>query len=129
MELKIPDLKLIHGEFLKVLKEKDEHFNTMMYQPEFKMYMFPQKWSERYYDGETKYTTVVIDERTEWCGVFFEEKIAYVIHKPNRYFYEDLVHNQMECVSRHGKYTGQGEFFCGHWIDTERRDYFRKLNN
>lgn len=129
MELKIPDLRLIHEEFLKVLKEKDEYFNTMTYQPDFKMYMFPQKWPEPYFDRKTKYTTVVTDEWTGWCGVFFEEKLAYVILKPNKHFYEDLDHNQMESVSRQEKYTGQGEFFYGNWVDTERRDNYRRLNN
>lgn len=55
-------------------------------------------------DIATAYTTVVIDNISGWCGVFFGERLAYVIDNPNKKFFEDLRNGNMESVSKKGKY-------------------------
>lgn len=98
MDLKLPDLELIEERFWDELKEKVESFEKNYYQPFFEVYVFPQEWTGLLSDGRTKYTTVV-KTKGEWWGVFFEDKLAYVIHKPNKTFYESLNRRHMNCTS------------------------------
>lgn len=77
--------------------------------------MFPQVWGDTSlgFGGiggqamTTVYTTVVIDDVSGWCGVFFGERLAYIILNPNEKFYEDSRRGQMESVSKRGKYFRQ----------------------
>ena len=52
----------------------------------------------------TAYTTVLVDNYTGWCGVFFGEILAYKILNPNQLFWEDIHNENMSEVSRRGKY-------------------------
>lgn len=108
--INLPCLPLIQERFYNVIKDKED-FNIKYY-PEFEMHMFPQTWGDTSlgFGGiggqamTTAYTTVVIDNTSGWCGVFFNERLAYVIHNPNEKFFEDLRNGNMESVSRKVKY-------------------------
>lgn len=104
-----PDLKLIQERFWNAIKDNEEY---KKYRPEFSMYMFPQTWGDTAlgFGGiggqaiTSAYTTVIIDEYTGWCGVFFNEGLAYVVHDPNQYFFEDLRNGEMQPVFKKGRY-------------------------
>lgn len=104
-------MPLIQERFWNEVKDKEEYSNGK-YRPEFEMYMFPQVWGDTSlgFGGiggqamTSAYTTVITDESTGWCGIFFGERLAYLVLKPNRLFYEDLHNWYMESVRNHGKY-------------------------
>lgn len=111
MRTDLPCLPLIQARFWNAVKDKEEYANYK-YSPEFRMYMFPQMWGDTSlgFGGiggraiTAAYTIVVMDDSTEWCGVFFGERLAYIILNPNGKFYEDLSRGQMESVSRKERY-------------------------
>lgn len=112
MRVELPCLQLIQERFWNEVKNRNEYAKNE-YLPELKFYMFPQVWGDTSlgFGGiggqviTSAYTTVVVDEYTEWCGVFFGDRLAYVILKPNWMFYADLQNANMESVSKCGKYT------------------------
>lgn len=114
MRLALPCLPLIQERFWNEVKEKEEYAKSK-YWPEFEMYMFPQMWGDTSlgFGGiggqamTSAYTTVIIDNNTGWHGVFFGERLAYIINSPNEKFYENLRNWNMESVSRKGKYKRQ----------------------
>lgn len=107
----LPCLPLVQERFWNAIRDKEEYTKSK-YPPEFELYMFPQVWGDTSlgFGGiggqamTSAYTTVVIDNYAGWCGVFFEEGLAYTILNPNQLFYEDLHNGQMECISKQGKY-------------------------
>lgn len=111
MRTKLPCLPLIQEKFWNVVKDKKEYAKSK-YLPEFEIYMFPQVWGDTSlgFGGvggqamTSAYTTVIIDEFTGWCGIFFGERLAYLVLNPNQLFYEDLHNWNMESVRNHGKY-------------------------
>lgn len=50
-----------------------------------------------------KYTTV-IEVSSEVYAVFFDEKLAYIIKRPNRYFFKDLKERKMASAYLSQKY-------------------------
>lgn len=113
--INVPCLPLIQERFYNAIKDK-ENFNIKYY-PDFEMYMFPQTWGDTSlgFGGiggqaiTSAYTTVVIDNTSGWCGVFFDEGLAYTIHNPNENFFEDLKKWSMKSVSKKGYYIRKGE--------------------
>ena len=105
--LNLPCLPLIQERFYNAIKDK-ENFNIKYY-PDFEMFMFPQTWGDTSlgFGGiggqaiTSAYTTVVTDNTSGWCGVFFNEGLAYTIKDPNQNFYEDLRNMNMRNVREH----------------------------
>lgn len=100
----VPCLKLIEDRFWNEIK-KSEVCKDYKY-PSFELYMFPQTWGSTAlgFGGiggqaiTTAYTTVVIDKYTSICGVFFGERLAYIVTNPNQLFMEDCIqHNMASC--------------------------------
>ena len=50
------------------------------------------------------YTTVVREIYSNWCGVFFGDRLAYKIEDPNQTFNEDVCKFQIKPVSEIGAY-------------------------
>lgn len=113
--MEIPDLKLIHERFWNAIKDNEEKYKN--YFPEFLMYVFPQTWGSTALGFEgiggqaitSAYTTVVIDELFGWSGVFFGERLAYVIYNPNQHFFEDLKNGTMQPVYRKSRYLRRND--------------------
>lgn len=108
--MNLPCLPLIEERFIRaVLSHLEDH----KYYPDVEMYMFPQIWGSTAlgFGGiggqaiTSAYTTVVNDIQYNWYGVFFGEKLAYLVTEPNDAFFEDLRKGQMEPVSHRGKYS------------------------
>lgn len=108
----LPCLPLIQERFWNEVKNKEEYGRGICCWPEFEFYMFPQVWGDTSlgFGGiggqamTSAYTTVIVDNCTGWCGVFFGERLAYTILNPNQAFYDDLHNGRMESVSKSGKY-------------------------
>ena len=105
----LPCLPLIQERFYNKIKD-DERFKK--YYPEITMYMFPQIWGDTSlgFGGiggqaiTTAYTTVIIESNSNYCGVFFNERLAYVVKNPNSMFWEDVQKYKMSDVAHSGKY-------------------------
>jgi hypothetical protein len=80
--------------------------------PVTEMIMFNQLWEnsalgfeEAGYDQLTdSYTIIVKEVYTGWCAVFFGERFAYIVKKPNEKFYSDIHSFRMEPVRNACKY-------------------------
>lgn len=115
MRTELPCLPLIQERFWNTVK--DEYKQLKCY-PEFSLIMFPQTWGSTTLgflgfggiggigsQAITKaYTTVVYDDCIGWAGVFFGEKLAYIISNPNQLFFDDLMKQNMEDVIGSEKY-------------------------
>lgn len=44
------------------------------------------------------YTTVIIDRVSDQAGVFFDERLAYIVTNPNKQFYKDLSNFAMKSI-------------------------------
>ena len=105
-----PNLPLIQERFWNRIKglESIEEINHL----EFIVHVFPQIWSSTAlgFGGiggqvmTNAYTTVIYETGSGIYGVFFNERLAYIIENPNRLFFEELNNRNMECFSRAGKY-------------------------
>lgn len=86
------------------------------YYPEVEMYMFPQTWGSTAlgfsgFGGQSMtsaYTTVVAEINYGWYGVFFGERLAYLVLNPNDAFFDDLRKGRMASVVRSAKYHKEG---------------------
>jgi len=59
---------------------------------------------------EAAYTTIIWDDCYNIWGVYFGEKLAYIIKDPNQEFMEDVFkHRAVESVSGRGKYVRKGD--------------------
>lgn len=113
MKAELPCLPLIWERFWNAIKD-DLNEEEKKYRPEFTMDMFEQTWGSTSlgFGGiggqaiTSAYTTVVRDIYSGWCGVFFDESLAYKIKNPNKKFNEDLLHRQMKPVYQYGLYIG-----------------------
>ena len=110
----LPCLPLIQERFYNKIKD-DERFKK--YHPEITMYMFPQGWGDTSlgFGGiggqamTTAYTTVVCEEYAGYYGVFFHERLAYIIKNPNDKFFDDLHKMKMSDVAHSGSYRRREE--------------------
>ena len=106
--MKVPCLPLIVERFVQAIRP---HLEGQKYYPEVEMYMFPQTWGSTAlgFGGiggqaiTSAYTTVVTD--LGWYGVFFGERLAYLVAEPNDTFFEDLRMGQMASVMHCRKYN------------------------
>ena len=108
--MNLPCLPLIQERFVQAVKL---YAKETKYYPEIEMYMFPQMWGSTAlgfggFGGQamtSAYTTVVNDVAYGYYGVFFGEKLAYLITEPNDKFFEDLKNQKMASVSECKKYN------------------------
>lgn len=109
-----PCLPLIQERFYNKIKN-DEYIKK--HYPEIIMYMFPQIWGSTSlgFSGlggqamTTAYTTVVCEEYAGYYGVFFHERLAYIIKNPNDKFFDDLHKMKMSDVAHSGSYRRKEE--------------------
>lgn len=110
----LPCLPLIQERFYNQIKD-DERFKK--YHPVITMYMFPQTWGDTSlgFGGiggqamTTAYTTVICEEYIGYYGVFFHERLAYIIKNPNDKFFNDLYKMKMSDVAHSGTYRRREE--------------------
>lgn len=108
MRTKLPNLELIQERFYNHIKSE---LNNLNY-PEFELTVFLQTWGSTAlgFGGvggqamTSAYTTVIWEENTGIYGVFFGERLAYVIENPNIVFLDDLVYHRMKECSQSGMY-------------------------
>lgn len=79
----------------ELYKKNYKFFQENKINPSLYFYLFPNGWG-----SNTLYTTVIIDDYSSYCGVFFNSKLAYIIKDPNEIFYEDLHKHKMKCASQ-----------------------------
>ena len=111
MRIELPCLPLIQERFWNAIKD-DLTKEDKKYYPEFEMTMFLQTWGSTAlgFSGiggqamTSAYTTVVREIYSNWCGVFFGDRLAYKIENPNHTFNEDVCKFQMKPVSERNKY-------------------------
>ena len=111
MRAELPCLPLIQERFWNAIKDKLTEEQKKYYH-ELNMMMFKQTWGSTAlgFGGlggcamTDAYTTVVIDMCSDYVGVFFGERIAYIINNPNETFYEDMRNRDMVEVSKSGIY-------------------------
>ena len=115
MRKHVPNLELIEERFWNYIKDT-EIYKEYRWAPEFSLYMYPQWWGSTALGfggigGQAltqAYTTVIVDEKTKYAGVFFEERLAYAILEPNERFWEDLKnHNMASCSFSHKYIKGE----------------------
>ena len=112
----LPCLPLIQERFWNAIKDKLTP-EEKKYYPDFSLYMFPQAWSDTSlgFGGiggqaiTTGYTTVIIELNSNYCGVFFNERLAYVIKNPNDKFFDDLHNMKMSNVVHSNSYRRREE--------------------
>ena len=92
-----PNLPLIQERIWNAIKDLDFIQNTKYY-PEFEVYVFPQTW------GSTALGFGGIGGQAIIYGVFFINRLAYVIESPNDKFFEDLQRGNMSDCAMAGKY-------------------------
>lgn len=105
----LPNLPLMQERFWNEIKS--EYKSKKIY-PEFDFYVFTQIWGSTSTgfggigcDAMTKaYTTVIIESAYNYAAVFFGERLAYIISKPNDEFYKDLKEHNMCSIKEHSKY-------------------------
>lgn len=110
----LPNLPLVQERFWNSLSEdfKSKYKEEYKRHPEFEFYVFPQTWGSTSlgfggFGGQAiteAYTVVMIDRVSGIAGVFFNERLAYAIEKPNEKFYEDLHNFNMKEVMCSSEY-------------------------
>lgn len=98
----LPCLPLIVERHINAVRARGEEYKY----PELEVEVFPQTWGSTAlgFGGiggqamTSAYTTVVSDYHEGWYGVFFGERLAYLIRNPNRMFFDDLCKRQMKPV-------------------------------
>lgn len=107
----LPNLPLIQERFLHNIKP-DLTENDIRY-PEFEVInVFLQTWGSTAlgFGGcggqamTSAYTTIIESVDLGYVGVFFCERLAYVVKHPNANFTEDLQKRRMCSVGMHHKY-------------------------
>ena len=105
----LPCLPLIQERFCQAIQP---HVEEKTWYPDIKMYMFSQTWASTAlgFGGiggqaiTSAYTTVVADTQYNYWGVFFGDRLAYLVLGPNDIFFGDLRAGRMASVAQHGKY-------------------------
>ena len=116
MRTNLPCLPLIEERFWNAIKD-DLSEEEKKYKPEFTMDMFEQTWGSTAlgFGGiggqamTSAYTTVIQDVYSGWYGVFFGERLAYKIKKPNQKFNEDVLHRNMKPAYQCGVYKNENK--------------------
>lgn len=107
----LPNLPLIQERFFNNI-QNDLIQNDIRY-PEFEVIdVFSQTWGSTAlgFGGiggqamTSAYTTIIQNIDLGYVGVFFGERMAYIIKHPNDKFREDLQNRNMCVVGRHHKY-------------------------
>lgn len=109
MRADLPNLELIQERFYNHIKPE---LSALKYYPEFELTVFLQAWGSTAlgFGGvggqamTSAYTTVIWEKNIGIYGVFFGEKLGYVIENPNMVFLDDLVYHRMKECSQSGMY-------------------------
>ena len=114
MPVTLPCLPLIEERFHNAIKEyldKEED----MFSPKYELVVFLQNWKHTALslngirDTTFAYTTVIWEKHTKWSGVFLENKLAYLVKKPNKAFFQDMDRREMEGIMNFERYTRKEE--------------------
>lgn len=105
-----PNLPLVQERFWNKIVEL--HPELKCFDFDFEAYVFPQIWGSTALGfggigGQAMtmaYTTVIEETGNNIWGVFFGEKLAYIIKNPNDLFFIDLHNFDMDSCTRAGKY-------------------------
>lgn len=110
----LPNLPLIQERFFNSIQgdliQNDIHY------PQFEIIdVFSQTWGSTAlgFDGiggcaiTSAYTTIILNNDLGYVGVFFGERMAYVIKHPNEKFVEDIKKRNMCSVSNCSKYENR----------------------
>lgn len=108
--MKYPNLELIEERFFNTLNATSE---TNIKRGTYEVYVFPQIWGSTALgfggvgcSAMTKaYTTVINQENTSIYGVFFGEKLAYIVENPTYDFYQDIKNHNMASLNDYTKYN------------------------
>ena len=115
MRKQVPDLRLIEERFWNHIKDTEVYKDygcTYGWAPEFDLYVYPQWWGSTALGfggigGQAltqAYTTVIVDTKTKYAGVFFGERLAYAILNPNERFWDDLNMKNMKSCDESNNY-------------------------
>ena len=108
----LPCLKDIVETFQSEIYNRDyEYFKKYGCEPQ--VYVFPQIWGSTAlgFSGiggqamTNAYTTVVEDINSNYYGVFFGTRMAYIIKDLNQIFFTDMYNHSMKSVSQKGIYS------------------------
>lgn len=107
----LPNLPLIQERFFNSIQgdliQNDIHY------PQFEIIdVFSQTWGSTAlgFDGiggcaiTSAYTTIILNNDLDYVGIFFGERMAYVIKHPNEKFVEDIKKRNMCSVENSSKY-------------------------
>lgn len=108
MRADLPNLPLIQERFYNHIKPE---LGDVRY-PQFELTVFLQTWGSTClgFGGiggqamTSAYTTVIWEETRGIYGVFFDERLGYVIKNPNQLFMESMEQHRMFERSRSGAY-------------------------
>lgn len=106
MRLELVNLGVIEERFRRFIFDRsdlDDNEKKSLFLGEFRCNLFPQMWGSTTlgFSGiggsamTEAYTTVCNIDNTEVYGVFFGEKLAYVVKNPNDRFFVDLREHNM----------------------------------
>ena len=107
--MRVPCLKDIVNTFqLECMNDNFEYFSR--YPFDIKVYVFPQVWSSTALCQEMMgaYTTICTEENSGYYGVFFEDRLAYIVKNPNDYFFQDWKDERMVSVRDRTRYNMKG---------------------
>lgn len=110
MYKELPCLPLIQERFLNCIGSELKFQETKY--PDFELTVFQQTWGSTAlgFGGiggcamTDAYTTVIWENNSKIAGVFFGDRVAYIILQPNEKFWEDVKNKDMESVANKGKY-------------------------
>ena len=114
MRKHVPNLELIEERFWNHIQDT-ETYKNYRFAPEFNLYTYPQWWSSTALGfggigGQAltqAYTTVIVDEKTKYAGVFFGNELAYAILNPNERFWDDLNMKNMKSCDESNDYMSE----------------------
>jgi hypothetical protein len=113
MNTEYPCLPLIQERFWNAIKDDAPTREKIGdRQPSFDVTVFSEWWGSTALgfpgmggDAMTKaYTTVIEEENSGWYGVFFGDRLAYLVPRANERFLDDLNRHQMLSVREAKKY-------------------------
>ena len=116
MHTNFPCLPLIQERFYNAVKTQ---FPKELKYPTYDIQMFSQVWGSTAlgfggFGGQamTKaYTTIIKEENTNLYGVFFGDRMAYVIENPTKEFFEDIQEHNMKAMDEITPYIRNRKVF------------------
>lgn len=112
MRPKLPNLELLMYIFKDAVLKGSEYVGKK-FNDECSVYVFKQLWGSTTlgFPGmggcamTSAYTTVICNDNNEYYGVFFGNRLAYLVKDPNKLFFEDLKNCSMKPCWECEKYS------------------------